>query len=155
VNKRGWNALRDNWQVTYRDLDYTVLNFLCKKTIAEQDEILVALASLDLRGIHNLSAYLSSMIQKHGNIHQVQGGMNLPLKRNEGKRDQRPQGSPQVYVAQPPVLPPVPATRAPGIIGTLPLPFYPVYVPQQCLPAQFTMPCTVGNFGNMHTNKKF
>lgn len=64
-----WDALRDKWQITYKDLDYTVLNFLCKKTTEEQDNILASLAALDLRGIHNLSAYLSSMIQKHGGNH--------------------------------------------------------------------------------------
>eukprot|EP00667_Euglena_gracilis_P010543 EG_transcript_10741 len=69
VNTRGWDALRDKWQITYKDLDYTVLNFLCKKTTEEQDNILASLAALDLRGIHNLSAYLSSMIQKHGGNH--------------------------------------------------------------------------------------
>eukprot|EP00668_Euglena_longa_P040507 GGOE01053331.1.p1 GENE.GGOE01053331.1~~GGOE01053331.1.p1 ORF type:complete len:372 (-),score=19.53 GGOE01053331.1:119-1234(-) len=69
VNTRGWDTLRDKWQITFKDLDYTVLNFLCKKTTEEQDNILASLAALDLRSIHNLSAYLSSMIQKHGGNH--------------------------------------------------------------------------------------
>jgi hypothetical protein len=65
VNTKGWDALRDKWQITYEDLDYTVLNFLSKKTTEEQDDILTSLADMDLRSIHNLSAYLSSMIQKY------------------------------------------------------------------------------------------
>lgn len=81
VNSKGWDTLRDTWQVTYQDLDYTVLNFLCKKSNEEQDHILLSLAAMDLRGINNLSAYLSSMIQKHGSFYPYAGGRRFESRR--------------------------------------------------------------------------
>lgn len=68
INTAGWNLLRDKWSITYKDLDYTVLNFLSKKTVPEQDRILGSLADMDLKVIHNLPAYLSSMIQKYNGM---------------------------------------------------------------------------------------
>jgi hypothetical protein len=65
VNTPGWNALREQWNVTYKDLDYAVLNYLSKKTMQQQDEILLALAESNIQGVVNLSAYLSSQIQKY------------------------------------------------------------------------------------------
>lgn len=178
VNTRGWNALRDNWNVTYKVMDYTVLNFLCKKNIDEQDEILVSLANLNLRGINNLSAYLSSMIQKHGNFQQSPGLM-MGAKRNEGKRDNRPQAGRQGYAApraypqpfevpqpyvgpqyiapqsQSPGLMPLPVVGAPGMLGTVPF-YSPAFVPQQrfgALSVPHGVPIAVGNPGCMDRRK--
>ena len=85
VNTRGWNALRDNWNVTYKEMDYTVLNFLSKKSVDEQDDILASLAAMDLRSINNLSAYLSSMIHKYDSFQS--GGSSTPPHSKGGRRN--------------------------------------------------------------------
>ena len=94
VNTRGWIALRDTWNITYKDLDYTVLNFLSKKTIREQDDILSSLADMDLRVIHNLPAYLSSMIQKYDGTPRYNKPGRNRRQSSFGKRDRdyRPRG---------------------------------------------------------------
>lgn len=91
VNTRGWNLLRERWQITYKDLDYTVLNFLSKKTIPEQDNILSSLADMDLTIIHNLPAYLSSMIQKYDGFPSHSRGGRRPkdLKPRHSHHDRR------------------------------------------------------------------
>eukprot|EP01010_Urceolus_cornutus_P001659 NODE_221_length_1981_cov_311.202381_g176_i0.p1 GENE.NODE_221_length_1981_cov_311.202381_g176_i0~~NODE_221_length_1981_cov_311.202381_g176_i0.p1 ORF type:complete len:462 (-),score=105.97 NODE_221_length_1981_cov_311.202381_g176_i0:548-1933(-) len=67
VRTKGWIALNERWNVSYKDLDYAVLNYLCKKPVEQQNEILLLLADMNLRTVKNLSAYLSSLIQKHEN----------------------------------------------------------------------------------------
>lgn len=137
VNTKGWDSLRDSWQITYKDLDYTVLNFLCKKNTEEQDNILTSLAGMDLRGIHNLSAYLSSMIQKHGCYHH---SSSMAGRRPEGKRGHGGRhGQGPAYpctmspVLSPELLPmqdmPIPEMMSP--VGSPP--YYPPYMPHHCM----------------------
>jgi len=60
----GWDLLKTKWNVTHRDLDFPVLNYLAKKPTDQQDAILTSFSALDLGEVVNLSAYLSSVIHK-------------------------------------------------------------------------------------------
>eukprot|EP00667_Euglena_gracilis_P004571 EG_transcript_4595 len=64
INTRGWDLLEQAWGITYQDFDYAVLNYLSKKPMAQQDSILLTFAGMNLKTVNNLSAYLSSVVQK-------------------------------------------------------------------------------------------
>jgi len=68
VGTAGWTSLRTRWGVTYQDFDYAVLNYLSKKPVAQQDEILSLFAEMNLRAVKNRSAYLSSMIERYERV---------------------------------------------------------------------------------------
>lgn len=60
----GWKVLWRRWKVSWQDFDYLVLNSLFQRTCAEQEEILKHLATMKLTEVHNLSALLSSVIER-------------------------------------------------------------------------------------------
>eukprot|EP00668_Euglena_longa_P005717 GGOE01006748.1.p1 GENE.GGOE01006748.1~~GGOE01006748.1.p1 ORF type:complete len:491 (-),score=85.80 GGOE01006748.1:658-2103(-) len=64
IGTRGWDFLEQVWGITYKDFDYAVLNYLSKKPMAQQDSILLTFAGMNLKTVNNLSAYLSSVVQK-------------------------------------------------------------------------------------------
>eukprot|EP00668_Euglena_longa_P007634 GGOE01009150.1.p1 GENE.GGOE01009150.1~~GGOE01009150.1.p1 ORF type:complete len:470 (-),score=62.68 GGOE01009150.1:1318-2700(-) len=59
-----WDLLEQRWGCTYKDLDYPVLNYLCKKPPGHREAILQAFADINLGDVQNWSAYLSSMVHK-------------------------------------------------------------------------------------------
>eukprot|EP00997_Jenningsia_sp_PLL12_P006479 NODE_3028_length_827_cov_65.272494_g2515_i0.p1 GENE.NODE_3028_length_827_cov_65.272494_g2515_i0~~NODE_3028_length_827_cov_65.272494_g2515_i0.p1 ORF type:complete len:189 (-),score=44.92 NODE_3028_length_827_cov_65.272494_g2515_i0:261-779(-) len=81
-NGPGWDLLEQRWGITFRDFDFTVLNYLSKKPTTHQDAILTDLADANLRSVKNLSAYLSSVIQKAEQPRSHKG-----RRRHEGQRN--------------------------------------------------------------------
>lgn len=65
VNTAGWDLLYARWEMSYQDFDYAVLNYLSKKPVTQQDEILTLFAEMNLKAVQNRSAYLSSMIERY------------------------------------------------------------------------------------------
>jgi len=69
----GWDTLEERWGITFKQLDYNVLNYLAKKPLHQQDTILLSFASMDLTKVKNLSAYLSTVVLKFEQSRSKQG----------------------------------------------------------------------------------